>query len=49
MKVQISIKSTGKRLTIVCEEEPPKSIPVKGHFRMINGKRTYVKAHRRRR
>ncbi|MCQ2152277.1 MAG: hypothetical protein MJY70_04395 [Bacteroidales bacterium] len=49
MKYIINISSYGKRLTIVCEEESRKAIQVRGHFRVINGKKVYVKAHRRKR
>jgi len=48
MNVNISIKSTGKRLTIVCEK-PRDTIQVRAHFRVVNGKKVYVKAHRRKR
>ena len=49
MKIQISLLSTGKRLTVVCEEESRKTSRVRGHFRVIHGKKVYVKAHCRKR
>ena len=50
MKITITNKSTRERLTIVCEEEPRrKPIYVRGHFRVVNGRKVYVKTHYRRR
>ena len=49
MKIIISTESTRERLTIVCEEEPRKGIRVRGHFRMANGRKVYVKTHYRKR
>jgi len=49
MNIKIKFSSTGKRLTVVCEEESPKTILVRGHFRVINGKKVYVNAHYRKR
>ena len=49
MRIIISTESTGERLTIVCEEEPRKGIRVRGHFRMTNGRKVYVKTHYRKR
>jgi len=49
MKFTIKLSSTGKRLSVVCEDESHKTIFVRGHFKVINGKKTYVKAHYRKR
>jgi len=49
MKILIYNISIGERLTVVCEEEPRKTVFVKGHFKVINGKKVYVKAHHRKR
>jgi len=49
MKIIISTKSTRERLTIVCEEEPRKTVCVRGHFRVVNRRKVYVKAHCRKR
>ena len=49
MKIVIIKESTRERLTIVCEEEPRKVIRVRGHFRMTNGRKVYVKTHYRKR
>ncbi len=49
MKIIFTKNSTRERLTIVCEEEPRKIVCVRGHFRVVNGKTVYVKAHCRKR
>lgn len=49
MKIHFIIKSIRERLTIVCEEEPRKPICVRGHFRVINGRKVYVRTHYRKR
>ena len=49
MKIIIVTKSIRERLTIVCEEEPRKRIRVRGHFRVANGRKVYVKTHYRKR
>ncbi len=51
MKITITKQnSTRERLTIVfCEEESRKTVRVRGHFRVVNGKKVYVKAHCRER
>lgn len=47
--LQIIIISNDERLTIERKEKPVKPVIVKGHFRVINGKRVYVKPHLRKR
>ena len=50
MKIVIIPESTRERLTIVCEEELSKDkILVRGHFRMVGGRKVYVKTHYRKR
>ena len=49
MKILYYNKSTRERLTIVCEEKPRKPIRVRGHFRVVNGRKVYVKTHYRKR
>ena len=49
MKIHIVVKSIRERLTIVCEEEPRKRIRVRGHFRVVGGRKVYVKTHYRKR
>ncbi len=49
MKIIFVKISTRERLTIVCEEEPRKTILVRGHFRVINGRKVYVRTHYRKR
>ena len=45
--IQIIVKSNGERLTIERKEKPRKPILVRGHFRIINGRKVYVKTHYR--
>ena len=47
MKFLILSKSIRERLTIVCEEEPRKPVLVRGHFKVVNGRKVYVKTHYR--
>ena len=49
MKFLILSKSIRERLTIVCEEEPRKLVLVRGHFKVVNGRKVYVKTHYRKR
>ena len=49
MKIIFVKISTRERLTIVCEEEPRKMIRVRGHFRVVNGRKVYVKTRYRKR
>jgi len=49
MNIKIKFQSTRERLTIVCEEEPRRTVRVRGHFRVVNGRKVYVKAHLRKR
>ena len=50
MKILIQIISIRERLAIVFEEEPRrKPVRVRGHIRVVNGRKVYVKAHYRRR
>lgn len=39
MIFKIYFSSIGKRLAIVCEEEPREAIRVRGHFRVVNSKK----------
>lgn len=48
IKLQIII-SYGERLCTECREASRKPIYVRGHFRMVNGRKVYVKAHYRNR
>ena len=49
MRIHFVIKSIRERLTIVCEEESRKQVRVRGHFRVTNGRKVYVKTHYRKR
>ena len=49
MRITINTESTRERLTIVCEEEPRKTVRVRGHFKVVNGRKVYVKTHYRKR
>jgi len=49
MIIFINTNSIRERLTIVCEEEPQKVTIVKGYFKIVNGKRIYVRTHLRKR
>lgn len=46
--IQIFI-SLGERLCTECMEASGRPILVRGHFRVVNGKKVYVKAHYRKR
>ncbi len=41
------IISLGERLVTECKETAHKTILVRGHFRMVNGRKVYVKTHYR--
>lgn len=50
IKIEINVYSSGKeRLCKDCNDAPRKPYLVRGHFRVINGKRVYVKPHYRNR
>lgn len=46
--IQIFI-SLGERPCTECAEAPQRAVLVRGHFRVIKGKKVYVKAHYRKR
>ena len=49
MKSISIILTLEERFCIECTEAAQKHIFVRGHFRVINGKKVYVKAHYRKR
>lgn len=46
--IQIFI-SSGERPCTECVEAQQRAVLVRGHFRVVNGKKVYVKAHYRKR
>lgn len=41
------IISNSERLSTECKESASKPVYVRGHFRMVNGRKVYVRAHYR--
>lgn len=48
LKIKIQIQSSvSERLSKECKDAPRKHFFVRGHFRVVNGKKVYVKPHYR--